>query len=455
MLGQVLLGKYKVTRLLDEGGMSRIYLARQADPDRDVVVKVLKESLRADARACALLRREILITTHFRHPHAVAAYDAAPFDDVGPVLVLEYLRGVDLGQLLRRHGRFGPVRAGRLLAQLCDVLQAAHDEGIVHGDVKPGNCMVLGPGTPAESLKLMDFGIARMRGLLYIAPDELGVRGAAAAGTPEYLAPEAAAGGDADPRADLYSAGVVLYELLAGRRPFEYASADDLVRAHARLAPPTLASLGLGAELPPALDRLVQACLEKDPACRPQTARELAERYERALGQRLAVPHRPSGAFRRPAAAPAPRPPSNAEVALPPGYRTTADLRAVQQTVEAAMPEAVAVLKLKGFVSDLGGEVLESQPGLIRVRLGKPQTEHKPSSGIFRWLEGGRQIAPEIPTVTATDVELAMERQGPAQGGKLKVTLRMRPVGNGVVTAEWRSRCQQIGRELQAYLIGR
>src|SRR5262249_27570373 len=136
MLGQVILGKYKVTRLLDEGGMSKVYLARQSTPSRDVVIKVLKGHLLAQARAREHFRREIHIRARFRHPNAVAYYDSAPNDPAGPLLVMEYLRGVDLNILLQRTGRFTPERTGRILAQLCDVLQAAHDQGVVHRDLK-------------------------------------------------------------------------------------------------------------------------------------------------------------------------------------------------------------------------------------------------------------------------------------------------------------------------------
>src|SRR5262245_54559460 len=173
MLGEVVLGKYKVLRQLDEGGMSKIYLARQHDVARDVVVKVLKEPLRARAKAAEHFRREIYITSRFHHPHAVACYDSATKGPHGPILVMGLVGGVELNPLLQREGRFTPERTGRLLVQLCDVLQAAHARGIVHRDLKPGNVFVLHPGTPLETIKLMDFGLAKMSTLLYISPDEL------------------------------------------------------------------------------------------------------------------------------------------------------------------------------------------------------------------------------------------------------------------------------------------
>src|SRR5262249_47039633 len=156
-------------RELDKGGMSNLYLAKAQDSNRDAVVKVLQPQL-ANSRNRDHFRRELLIMSRFQHPHAVAYLDSHANDPQGRILVMEYLRGIALGLLLHRTGRFNPERAGRILAQLCDVLQAAHEAGIVHRDLKPGNLMVLSPGTPPETVKLMDFGLAKMASLFYIAP---------------------------------------------------------------------------------------------------------------------------------------------------------------------------------------------------------------------------------------------------------------------------------------------
>src|SRR5262249_20300075 len=160
--GHVFLGKYTVTRLLDEGGMSKIFLAHQTNPNRDVVVKLLKEQLRVKHKALEHFRREIHIMSKFQHPNAVAYYDSIPNDPMGPVLIIEYVRGTDLGLLMYRQGRFPPDRVGRILGQLCSVLNHAHQQGIVHRDVKPANLMIVHPGTPQETVKLMDWGLAKM-----------------------------------------------------------------------------------------------------------------------------------------------------------------------------------------------------------------------------------------------------------------------------------------------------
>ncbi|MGL4549718.1 MAG: serine/threonine protein kinase, partial [Gemmataceae bacterium] len=287
MLGQVLLGRYKITRALDEGGMSKIYLAHQTAPDRDVVVKVLKDHLRTQNKPVEHFRREIHIMTRLQHPHAVAAYDSIPRDPRGPILIMEYVRGIDLCLLQNREGRFSPERVGRLLVQLCDVLHYCHTAGVVHRDLKPGNVMIVHAGTPQESVKVMDFGLAKMSNMLYISPEEIvDFNLPAASGTPEYISPEMVRGNDMDGRGDLYSVGVMLFEMLTGRRPFVCDGVEQLMLAHANDAPPTFLEAGCR-DVPAGIEAVVRSCLEKYPEKRPANALELAAAYERALGKKL------------------------------------------------------------------------------------------------------------------------------------------------------------------------
>jgi serine/threonine-protein kinase len=454
MIGQVVLGKYKVTRPLDRGGMSKIYLARQLDQSRDVVVKVLQEQHLAQPKTREHFRREIYIMSRFRHPNAVTYFDSSVKEAGGPVLVMEYLRGVDLHGLLQREGRLAPDRVGRLLAQLCDVLQAAHDTGIVHRDVKPGNLMVLNPGTPQETIKLMDFGLAKMSSLLYISPDDLvDFSLPAAAGTPEYISPEQVRGEDMDSRGDLYSVGVILFELLTGRRPFLHPDVDRLLLSHVHDQPPTFASAGV-TDVPPGVEKVVRRCLEKFPDDRPKSATELAQFYEQALGRRINVVRRPAStppALPRPNSAPGtpPRPfPAKPVLdARGPSTPPPSSGGGIRHTVEAVMPEAMAMVKLKGFIFDLGGEVVESVPGMIKVRVPEPQTQK--GGGLFGWMKGERTAAPP-----ATEIEVHMERRDPSQPSQLTITLVMRP-GMRMISTEWHTRCKKIGMDLQAYLMGR
>jgi serine/threonine-protein kinase len=228
--------------------------------------------------------------------------------------------------------------------------------------------------------------------------------------------------------------------MLAGRRPFVHTGVEKLMLAHAHEPPPTFADLGI-TDIPPAIEAIVRSCLEKYPEKRPANAWELAEAYERALGKRLTVA--------RPASAPtaAMKPALNAARPDP----RTGDRSAVRQTVEATMPEAMALVKVKGFIYDLGGEVIESVPGMIKVRL----QEKKSGGGLASWLGGfGSSSAASLKTSSGTDIELHLERLDPSNSAKLTITLVMRPV-SGMVSPEWRSRAEAIGRDLQAYLMGR
>jgi serine/threonine-protein kinase len=451
MLGQVLLDKYRVARLLDQGGMCNIWLARQLDMPREVVVKVVQERFAGQPKPRELLRREIHILSRFQHPNAVGYYDAAPNDPIGPLLIMEYLRGLDLCMLLRREGRLLPERAGRLLAQLCGVLGAAHEAGIVHRDIKPANVMILHPCTTQEAVKLMDFGLAKMASLLYIGADDLLDSALpSVAGTPEYIAPEQAQGQDMDGRGDLYSVGVMLYEMLSGHRPFEQTRPEDLLQAHASAEPPYFVDRDV-THIPPAVEAVVRACLAKHPDQRPSDAAELLQRYEDALGKRFSAPIRRSGFFKVPENLSPPLP-SGSPPRVPSTPVPAGDRHALRQDFEANMPEAMAMLKIKGFLHDLGSSVIESEPGRIRVRLGEPETPKK--SGLFALLNRSGRKSGTVPRSVVTEVELRMVRPDLSQPNRLILTLIMRP-SNGLATDEWRTRCQQIAQDLKAYLMGR
>src|SRR3954452_16934700 len=139
MLGRVFLGRYETIRLLGEGGMGRVYLARQLDLGRQVVVKVMHDHIASDPTFRERFQRETLLMARFQHPYAVTLYDAKLDDPQGPCIVMEHIRGVTLDTLIRRNGRLSPARVDRILGQICEALYAAHAEGIIHRDLKPGN----------------------------------------------------------------------------------------------------------------------------------------------------------------------------------------------------------------------------------------------------------------------------------------------------------------------------
>src|SRR5438105_5377392 len=409
-MGRVFLGRYEPIRLLGEGGMGKVYLAKQTDLGRQVVVKVMHDHVAADAKFRERFQRETLLMARFQHPYVVTLYDASLNDPQGPCIVMEYIRGITLDALLQRNGRLTPARVGRLLYQLCEVLQAAHSAGIIHRDLKPANLMVVDPDTPYELLKVMDFGLAKL--VSPGAPGQVAVTNAEfAVGTPGYMCPEQARGEEMDQRGDLYSVGVILYELLTGRLPFMGDSSMDVMLAHATEPPPPFATCGAG-DVPAPLETVVLRCLAKEPAQRYPTARELATDFEGGLnGTSIEAPAPPKV---QPQRRPRPAPQRTPDL--------VADRYVILHRLEAWMPESIAGYKLRGFVQDAGGEVIESAPGVIKVRLGgKGSTYTLSSRGSFAWLGIGRKCL--------IDLELVMERTD-AHQSQLNITMILRPHDN-------------------------
>jgi serine/threonine-protein kinase len=439
MVGRVFLGRYQVISLLGEGGMGKVYLARQLDLDRQVVVKVMHDHIAADPKFCERFHRETLLMARFQHAYAVTLYDASLDDPQGPCIVMEYIRGTPLDQLMEKNGgRLSPARAGRLLGQLCEVLQAAHKEGIVHRDLKPANLMVVDPDTPYEKIKVMDFGLAKL--LDPPSYKQVSVTGMDfAVGTPAYICPEQVRGEAMDHRGDIYSVGVLIYEMLTGRTPFAGNSSMDILLAHATENPPTFAEVGAPGVVPAAVEKVVQGCLAKDPAQRPASARDLAELYERALaGDEIVKPVKKEKEE--------PPPTEVMPSPLPALLAQNDDPNAVTFHLEAWMPEAIAVHKLRGFVYDAKGEVVESVPGRIRVRLGGPGSRYRFKPRRRSWLILGRRSG-------QIEVDLHME-QAPNRASQLFIMVQMRS-RDGVPADDesLKACCSKIFINLRAHLI--
>jgi serine/threonine-protein kinase len=452
MIGRIFLGRYETRRLLGEGGMGKVYLARQLDLGRDVVVKVMHDHIAADPKFRDRFQRETLLMARFDHPGAVTLYDASLSDPLGPCIVMEYVKGVNLEGMLARNGRMSAPRVGRIIGELCEVLQAAHDEGIIHRDLKPANLMVVEPDTPRERIKVMDFGLAKLveaempRKVTDTNVDF-------AVGTPGYICPEQVRGEEMDHRGDLYSVGVMMYELLTGRLPFTGPTSMDILLAHATEFAPTFAELGLPGWVPREVEELVFECLAKDPEERPQQARELAERFDTALERAKAKleskeigPARPPGSSHLlPGVGLSQVEPARAAVATQP--TPSREQAVLPFHMEAWMPEQIAIMKLRGFVHDAGGEVVESVPGLIKVRLGG---RHSGAGGALSWLGLGRRASGPI------DVELHLHHSHPGQDNRLAVNVLFRPSHPRLLSdKDWRQRCSQVFVELRAYLMGR
>ncbi len=281
-IGQVVAGRYQIERRIAIGGFGSIYRAHQLDLDRPVALKIMHPELAADPNLVARFRREgeVLIQLHDRH--TVTTYELGVTPAGLPFIAMELLAGESALRLFHLHGRMAWPRALGIVRGACSALGEAHALGIVHRDLKPGNLFV----TDDDDVKVLDFGIAKiMSNSEHGNPQELTVMGTAV-GTVEYMAPEQLMGGHADGRTDIYTLGVLAYELICGRRPFN-AAGLELLTVQLTEQPPPAATL---ADVPPEVDRVLARCLAQDPADRYPEVHALA----RDLDEVLAMPAPPS-----------------------------------------------------------------------------------------------------------------------------------------------------------------
>src|ERR1051325_4319393 len=184
------LSEFDLIQLLGEGGMGKAFLAKRKRGGQVVVVKLMHANLLKDAKARQRFQQETDLMRRFRHPYAVGFEGASPTGVEPPYIVMEYVRGVTLDDHLHNHGRLTPLRAGKLLAKLCLFLQVAHDSGLLHRDITPVNIMVVDADTPRESIKVMDFGLARQIGF-YIPTGQIDRASSSIdGGTPDFICPE-------------------------------------------------------------------------------------------------------------------------------------------------------------------------------------------------------------------------------------------------------------------------
>jgi serine/threonine protein kinase len=263
---QTIAGRYRIERRLGVGGMSTVHLAFDQRLERYVALKLLAEHLADDPTFVSRFRREALAAARLIHPNIVQVFDFG-FDEGQHqhFIVMEHVPGQSCAELLRDHGRLDVEEAVEIISQACRGLDYAHRNGVVHRDVKPGNLLV----SDAEVVKLADFGIARAAGQSSIT--QVG----SVLGTAAYLAPEQARGEEAGPRADIYSLGVVAYQLLSGRLPYEANSLSELTLKQQREAPAPLDRLN--PQVPPELAQAVGAGLAIDQERRPADAIAFAE----------------------------------------------------------------------------------------------------------------------------------------------------------------------------------
>jgi len=255
--GTVLARRYRIVALLGRGGMGEVYRADDIRLGQAVALKFLPAALASDTTRLARLVDEVRIGRQVSHPNVCRLYDLAEAEG-HHFLVMEYVDGEDLASLLRRIGRLPADKALEIARHLCAGLAAAHDKGVIHRDLKPANVMIDGHG----HARIADFGLATLADR---------VTAGEKAGTPAYMAPEQLAGEGGSSRSDVFALGLVLYETFTGRRAFEAKSLGELKALHADSKPPSVSSAAR--DVDPAVERLIQRCLARDPAERPASAR--------------------------------------------------------------------------------------------------------------------------------------------------------------------------------------
>lgn len=309
LIGRVLEDKYKLTEIIGQGGMGTVYLGYQASMGRHVAVKVLKRRFAQEKVAIKRFLREARAASKLSHSNTITVYDFGQTPDGFLYMVMERLTGRALADVLDDEYRLTSARAVHVIGQICDSLAQAHDRGIQHRDLKPENIFIEPQAGNPDHVKVLDFGIAKMH-------DEEGSQATATGmvcGTPAYMSPEQAMGKDIDGRSDIYALGVLLFELLTGKAPFDGDAAMEIMLKQLNEEPPTVPEK-VRAEVPEALLDAMYAMLAKAPKDRPADCREVKGLLMAAIGvtHNMALqhsmdvtsregarsqPHEPSGVF--------------------------------------------------------------------------------------------------------------------------------------------------------------
>ena len=284
MIGQVLSGSYRLTDLVGSGGYADVYLARDLRSNTIVAVKILHAHVARDPDVAARFEREASLARGLQTPHVARVLDAGQDSTSPPFMAMEFVQGLTVAELIRRHGPFPIPEALHIVDQLLSALGSAHALGIVHRDVKPQNMMI----DAERRLKVLDFGVARVvgAGTMTASGHPLG--------TPEYMASEQVEGQPVDHRADLYAAGAVLYQLLSGRPPYlRFADTDlwELIRRVRTEPPPSIRQLR--PEVPAPIVAVIERAMTKDPAQRFQSAYEMRQALASAAGTAPPTPQPP------------------------------------------------------------------------------------------------------------------------------------------------------------------
>jgi serine/threonine protein kinase len=282
LIGSTIDGKYRVDSKLGEGGMGAVYCATRLLIGDVVAIKVLHIEQGADQQAIERFRREAQAAARLKHHNVVTIHDFGVTNKNLAYLVMELVEGESLRSIIKQQGPLAPSATAEIVSQVCAALEEAHQRHIVHRDLKPDNIIVTTSQTGLR-VKVLDFGIAKLRDLPVTA-DSLTQTGTVL-GTPRYMSPEQCMGEEIDGRSDIYSLGIILYEMLSGVVPFNSTSLTALIMQQVSQPPPSLRAINIS--ITPAIEQVVMWALEKRPEARPQTAGALAQELRNAVNSEV------------------------------------------------------------------------------------------------------------------------------------------------------------------------
>ncbi len=462
--GMTIRGKYQIVDKIGSGGMASVYRARHIAFGEVFAIKVVSTLLAGTEDFLRRFKAEAIITRKLRHPNAVRVDDLDFTEDGRPYIVMEYVEGQSLRKVIQEQGALGVPRSIAIARQVAGALGAAHALGIIHRDIKPDNILIVNQPDGSDLVKVLDFGIAKVKeGALDLgegyAPTQTGI----VVGTPQYISPEQALGmkGDAiDGRADIYSLGVVLYELLTGDLPFHSDTAMGVILHHIQTAPRPPRDLRPDLGIPQTLSDVLMKTLAKDPGRRFQNAAELLQ----ALGR----PHDSGTAVNRRAPAVAAGPPAPRAVAgngvRPPAVRNTSLTAAHLRTMPAARIEPVSPGGGGSFVPNRWVLMIGTF-ALLAVGAGlmlpsPPPAKKRPAATVSEGATAGATVAaaetpgappPHVPAAAAPvphdadDQRLASEVKARlASAESLRGAVLEATFANGVVTLQGSAHKSQI-----------
>ncbi|MCC6748969.1 MAG: serine/threonine protein kinase [Deltaproteobacteria bacterium] len=274
LVGQVIGGRYRLTKLLGAGGMGEVYAAQHVHIHKRVAVKLLHGEISSNPEAVARFQQEAQSASSIGHDNIVIIDDFGTMDDGRVYLCMEFLEGVSLSEAMQEPGGMDLLRAMRVMTQVCDGLGAAHAKGIVHRDMKPENVFLTRRSDGSEVAKILDFGIAKVSGTE--ANQNLTKTGTVF-GTPHYMSPEQALGQKVDHRADIYSVGVMLFEMFTGQVPFKAESFMGILSQHITKPPPVPSTVSPGKAIPRPIEEIILKSMAKDPTQRFGSMQEVKE----------------------------------------------------------------------------------------------------------------------------------------------------------------------------------